>query len=664
MAAPICDNEDYFSRPNKHQYNDIIGIIGANKGIAIKTFQKQKLRPGYWVDTRRFISKTKRELANGMFEIFGDFTNESASSVRDNLVGWIYDNYRSVERWTHVILQHKDMTLSGWIESIRKDSTPGDDMCLYLLARMYNKHVYVHNKMFYWCTAVHVIKREMDLDLINDCDVELVFVHPWVFGEVKRVRVPKGIIPVPGIPITKTKEQSAGITENTSDDARLNITEKTTAKKAQTAKACSVTLTRIDVSKTSTGSNPDVQVSPPTGRACRKRTVTDYKKLINYGEEEELDNIVLKRKRSTNLLRKPSRNRQRIERNRRRNKTKKTLTISTANKSRPSSVAGTSTSSAPSDSLSPKAQITNLTTATTIMNPSTETPEVASTSTAELTQPTQDTTILVAATKEETKIAIDALLSLGNDLQYETDTTPTDNDLLQPIDPGKTLPDPTIMVSELNADDTEILETHVTTDAESEQTKSNGKKGKNKGQLVVQNFRLARNRKPKRRFSCVGCSQKFDNNRELNDHFKTAHPPLTCSDCKKLFNTPSAFEKHKYTHYEFMVECDKCGKGFHFESELSAHRRKHIADQGLVCFHANCGKRFKRSSELNAHLKNHTGKPIKCDYCEYLNKDIRNVKAHSRVHFDIEKFVCGKCGKKFKWGSQKKRHVDSGKCPG
>ena len=113
MAAPICDNEDYFSRPNKHQYNDIIGIIGANKGIAIRTFQKQKLRPGYWVDTRRFISKTKRELANGMFEIFGDFTNESASSVRDNLVGWIYDNYRSVERWTHVILQHKDMTLSG-----------------------------------------------------------------------------------------------------------------------------------------------------------------------------------------------------------------------------------------------------------------------------------------------------------------------------------------------------------------------------------------------------------------------------------------------------------------------------------------------------------------------------------------------------------------------
>ena len=58
---------------------------------------------------------------------------------------------------------------------MRKDETPGDDVCLYLLARMYNKHVNVHNKQFYWCTAVHKITCEMDLELINDCEVELVF---------------------------------------------------------------------------------------------------------------------------------------------------------------------------------------------------------------------------------------------------------------------------------------------------------------------------------------------------------------------------------------------------------------------------------------------------------------------------------------------------------
>ena len=74
----------------------------------------------------------------------------------------------------------------------------------------------------------------------------------------------------------------------------------------------------------------------------------------------------------------------------------------------------------------------------------------------------QQDTVLVPATKDETKIAIDALLSLGNDLNFGTEMIPTDNDLLQLIAPGNTLPDPTPMVSEINSDDTEILDETVT----------------------------------------------------------------------------------------------------------------------------------------------------------------------------------------------------------
>ena len=220
----------------------------------------------------------------------------------------------------------------------------------------------------------------------------------------------------------------------------------------------------------------------------------------------------------------------------------------------------------------------------------------------------QQDTVLVPATKDETKIAIEVLLSLGNDLSFGTEMDPINNELLQPIAPRNTLPDPTPMVSEINSDDTEILDESVARNTDNTpvvpSTKdTSDKPGKRKGKLVVQSFQLAQNHKPKCRFSCVGCPQKFATNRELNDHFRSSHPPLTCSDCKKLFSTPSAFEKHKYIHYEFMYECETCSKGFHFESELTMHQRKHSADQGLVCFHAKCGKRFKRNSELKAHLK-------------------------------------------------------------
>ena len=146
-------------------------------------------------------------------------------------------------------------------------------------------------------------------------------------------------------------------------------------------------------------------------------------------------------------------------------------------------------------------------------------------------QPDQQDTVLLSATKDETKIAIDALLSLGNDLSLGTEMEPTDNDLLQPIAPRNTLPDPTPMVSKINSHDMEILDETVapTTDntpVVPSTKETDDKQEKRKGQLVVQSFQLAQNHKPKCRFSCVGCSQKFATNRELNDHFQKLTSPF------------------------------------------------------------------------------------------------------------------------------------------
>ena len=437
MAAPICDDEDYFSRPNKHRFNDLIGIISPKNGISIRAFQKQKLRPGYWVDTRRFLSKTKRELANGMFEIFGDFSEESASIVRENLMGWIYDNYRAVKKWIHVMLAHKEITLSNWIDNMRKDVTPGDDVCLYLLARMYNKHVYVHNKQFYWCTAVHKIMCEMDLELINDCEVELVFVHSWVFGEVKRVRIPKGITPTRSTSSSKPGGSDTDITANTNDKKKTSVTENINATQEQETKDCSVSLTRL-AGLQREDSVPKLQNTTNIRCTGRKWTVTDYSKLINYDDNDDLDcNLPpspVKRKCLTNLLRKPSRNRQKIERNRKKNKNKKRITVHksvTDNRSPTSSAMGTSSPTV-SDSLSPVAQPTVPTT-TPMPSKQTENEDqclkadaVASTS-KEKSTPTpseQNKTITVAATSEEMRTVIDALLSLGNDLLYGLDMEP------------------------------------------------------------------------------------------------------------------------------------------------------------------------------------------------------------------------------------------------
>ena len=188
-------------------------------------------------------------------------------------MGWIYDNFQAIVQRTHLMLKDRDITLSGWIGNMCKDTTPGDDICLYLLARMYNKHVYVHNKIFYWCTAIHKIKNEVDLELINGCEIELLFVHPWVFGEVGR---PKGTLPSMSTMSPKPAEANTGRTGNSNVDQSPEI------------KDCTITLTRIKEAQVANLSKPPLEATRQMGCTRRKCTVTDYNKLINYDEDDDI----------------------------------------------------------------------------------------------------------------------------------------------------------------------------------------------------------------------------------------------------------------------------------------------------------------------------------------------------------------------------------------
>ena len=57
----------------------------------MKTFHKNILKKEQWVDICKFVSKGKRELSDGLFEIFGNYSDEPPHTVCDNLLGWITD---------------------------------------------------------------------------------------------------------------------------------------------------------------------------------------------------------------------------------------------------------------------------------------------------------------------------------------------------------------------------------------------------------------------------------------------------------------------------------------------------------------------------------------------------------------------------------------------
>ena len=86
-------------------------------------------------------------------------------------------------------MQHKNIELDRWIENMQKATTEGDDIALYILARMYNKHVFVHDSRYGWSTLPYQIEDNYN-DIVCKCDLELVYLKNWVFGEVKKIRTP------------------------------------------------------------------------------------------------------------------------------------------------------------------------------------------------------------------------------------------------------------------------------------------------------------------------------------------------------------------------------------------------------------------------------------------------------------------------------------------
>ena len=83
-------------------------------------------------------------------------------------------------------MHHKNINFDSWLENMQKVTTEGDNIALYNLARMYNKHVFVHNSMYGWSTLPYRTEDSYK-DMVCKCDLELVYLKWWAFGEVKKI---------------------------------------------------------------------------------------------------------------------------------------------------------------------------------------------------------------------------------------------------------------------------------------------------------------------------------------------------------------------------------------------------------------------------------------------------------------------------------------------
>ena len=647
-------------------FTKILCLLPTSLGVSVEDFRRSRLPPDHWIDTRKFLTR-RRELPSGIFELFGNFSDESAYTVRNNMIQWVQDNRGNFEIWTSIIRRHKKLSLAEWVKWMSDEETPGDEIALYALSRMYNRHVIVYTKKYHWTTVVHRVHVPEE-EVAGWCDIHLLFIKSYVFGEIKRIRKPSfpSILPTP---MPKTPTTSSVITGDSIDSSDVIPGKGVITGSASSESAKDVIPENSGVkgtrpSRRRTRTVLKLPAAPKIGKRTPSSTVHGGMHTRSSARTAQTSKVLSTGRRVKNInysdmdaakLEGPD-------------PTKKKKTSYRATKEPSLARIAAHKKTMQERSIKPQQTKTHTESAVTAIEDPTDKQEDS----AKVDHPT----LSIPGRDEQDEAAANVLLTLGENLPEQVDDELDENAKLMPIGGAAVsdiphpenettdLPVQQDMSSKGNATDKTQHPDNLpntnedTTPADNPETGAKPKSTKQKGTFTMKRHVLPKPSADPRKFHCPfdNCQRSTNTAGELNAHYRRRHPPVKCPICGRAFDTPSSLNKHKYTHSAPSHICDHCGECFHFKSQYDSHIRKHLKNPSYQCMSSGCGKWFKRSGELKAHLVVHSGEVFTCEEegCNYSTNDPRNLRAHLRSHSDAEPFKCIFCGEGHRYEEQKK----------
>ena len=649
MAA-LSLTEEMFAVIQGLSYSESIKYISPGSGLQEGMFSSLEHAEYYELDTRltykgyqRKKGSRRKTIVNPtmMYTMFSVFAEDSPQQVWRNMVQWINEHKLEFERQTMLAFTAKDSQLDAWLSIIDSNSTPGDEFALFALCQMYTRHALIVTQSGIW-TTIHVKHGLTDHELRRKCDLHLIYFGGDAFGILKpkfewKVDVPLGHIAMvepPEKPLQDTtdevlsKEASIENTREVKDEPQENVHQTQVELPDVTPPAIDselpdatrnlivtlpsdMQLNLEDVPQIST--NTKIQVKPCSVNLHRC-DIEPVKPLPRVPIEV---NVVVQEcaydlRKCEQDIRNPATSTCRAKRS-------VSLNVSYVSLFDDSRSEETSNEIQLNQSVPSKWEPSRYQLAAHKY--------MLARKSSLITGPTVRT---CAITTEKTD---------------KNDNSSSDSDA-------------TIIL-----DETPCPQTPKKKPTRGRNPKT-GKKIKSKT-FVTRTYSLRRGgTKPKKRvkfrkpylFKCLMCDLKWPTCKERNDHFKRKHRKLQCKKCKKFFRTPSAYTLHQYNHKDGQFECMICKAFFPFRSQLDHHMVSHRESREYKCKEPFCDRDFTHKSDLVKHKRTHSGIVYQCSCCDYSNTDERNYQQHLRKHMQETPFQCKKCGERFKYTMQLKRH--------
>ena len=164
---------------SKENYRPSITGILKSSGFDYQDFINSANAEKFYLDTSLF-NKQGQLNPNGLFELFAQFSLDMPMDVRENMVNMILGCKATFASAACVPLLLKKMSIDVWLSDMAKNTTPGDEIALFALCKIYLKHASVLTKHATW-TSIDLMEISTE-DLIKKSDLVLLYMGNNMFG--------------------------------------------------------------------------------------------------------------------------------------------------------------------------------------------------------------------------------------------------------------------------------------------------------------------------------------------------------------------------------------------------------------------------------------------------------------------------------------------------
>ena len=198
MAGSIAS--EMMSIIDAKKYKQIIPALVSGTGLSEDLFMRTSLSERYILDMKWWLNGSYMN-PRVLFELFGEYSNETTLKVRRNMLKYMGitkicgAESCAILKNAWISLHMKGLSACEWADQMFQRETPGEEIAIYTLCKMYKQHCMIFTTAKCWST-LEASGPITEAELFDLCDICLLYIEAGVFGELC-MRPPMPPAPMP-----------------------------------------------------------------------------------------------------------------------------------------------------------------------------------------------------------------------------------------------------------------------------------------------------------------------------------------------------------------------------------------------------------------------------------------------------------------------------------